>query len=135
MATRISTRLTPRAGRRFAFTVGGAFLVLAGLTWWRNHPWVSTVFGSLGGALALAGLLVPTHLGPVERAWMALAHAISRVTTPIVLAVMYFMVLTPAGLLRRTFADNSLVHQETTGGFWKRRPEGSRRSASMERQF
>jgi saxitoxin biosynthesis operon SxtJ-like protein len=135
MATRIPTRLTPREGRRFGLTVGGAFLVLAGVSWWRGHLVASAVLGSIGGALMVAGLVLPTHLGPVERGWMALAHAISRVTTPIVMAVMYFVVLTPAGLLRRTFAQNPLTHAETTSGFWKTRPANARRSASMERQF
>jgi hypothetical protein len=93
------------------------------------------VFGTLAGVLILAGLLIPTHLGPVERAWMALAHAISRVTTPVVMAVMYFVVLTPVGLLRRAFGGNSLRHAESASGFWKERPAGARRSASMERQF
>ena len=34
------------------------------------------------GSSSLAALVAPTALGPVERAWMGLAHAISRVTTP-----------------------------------------------------
>ena len=135
MAARVPTRLTVAQGRRFGLTVGGAFAVLAAITWWRGHPWLMNGFGTLGGLLILAGLIVPTYLGPVERAWMALAHAISRVTTPIVMAVMYFVVLTPVGLLRRSVAGNSLMHAETATGFWKPRPAGSRRSASMERQF
>lgn len=135
MATRVSARLTPKEGRRFGLTVGAAFLVLAGLMWWRAHPLAAAVVGAIGGGLAVAGLILPTHLGPVERAWMALAHAISRVTTPIVMAVMYFVVLTPVGLLRRIFARNPLVHEEGMSGFWKSRPVKARRSASMERQF
>lgn len=135
MATRIPARLTRQQGRRFGLTVGGAFLVLAGVTWWRDHLTVSTVFATLGAALALGGLVLPTHLGPVERAWMRLAHAISRVTTPIVMAVMYFVVLTPVGLLRRAAARNPLVHAETPAGFWKERPPERRRTLSMERQF
>ena len=64
------------------------------------------MLGALGGALALAGLVVPRDLGPVERAWMGLAHPISKVTTPIFMGVMYFLVLTPirgrcAGLRRQ----------------------------------
>jgi hypothetical protein len=135
MAARVSARLTAREGRRFGLTVGGAFLFFAGITWWRGHETATMVLGALGGALALAGLVLPTHLGPVERAWMALAHAISRVTTPIVMAVMYFVVLTPVGLLRRRFASNPVQHQEGPAGFWKQRPVGSRRSGSLERQF
>ena len=135
MAARIPARLNARDGRRFGLTVGGAFLLFAGITWWRGHETATIVLGSLGGALALAGLIVPTHLGPVERGWMALAHAISRVTTPIVMAVMYFVVITPSAVLRRTFGGNPLVHADEAAGFWKQRPADARRSKSMERQF
>ncbi len=135
MAVRVPARLTAREGRRFAVTVGGAFLVVAAVVWWRGHEPVATVICAIGATLALAGLIVPTHLGPVERAWMRLAHAISRVTTPIVMAAMYFLVLTPVGVARRALAGNPLAHGSTETGFWKQRPEGRRRTGSMERQF
>lgn len=135
MATGIRARLTPVEGRRFGLTVGGAFLILAGVMWLYERWLAAAVLASLGSILAVAGLILPTHLGPVEHAWMALAHAISRVTTPAVMAVMYFVVLTPLGVLRRMAARNPLVHDRTAGGFWKERPPGARRSASMERQF
>ena len=135
MAIRVPARLTAREGRRFGLTVGGAFLVLAAAAWWRGNGAAASVTGTVGTTLALAGLVVPAHLGPVQRAWMRLAQAISRVTTPIVMAAMYFLVLTPVGVARRAFAGNPLVHQATDTGYWKQRPEGRRRTGSMERQF
>ena len=135
MAKGIPARLTSREGRRFGLTVGGAFLVLAGVALWREHALSASLLGTIGGTLALAGLLMPAHLGPVNQAWMALAHAISRVTTPIVMGAMYFLVLTPFGLVRRMFGHNSLVHAQTATGFWKDRRAEGRRRTGMERQF
>ena len=135
MATRVPAGLTARAGRRFAFTVGAAFLALGGIGVWRGGGIATTVFLGAGTVLGLAGLVAPTYLGPVERAWMGLAHAISKVTTPIVMGVMYLVVLTPVGLLRRRLGGNPLVHRERGGGYWQARPEGARRSRSLERQF
>ena len=135
MATRVRARLTAAAGRRFGLTVGIAFLVFGAIAWWRAHPTMSTVLAALGGSLAIAGLVIPTLLGPVERAWMGLAHLISKVTTPIVMGVMYLGVLLPVGLLRRGLGGNPLVHARQGQGFWRPRPEGARRSASMQRQF
>jgi hypothetical protein len=127
--------LTAGEGRRFGLTVGGAFLVLAAIGWWRGGGIMTVVFAGLGALLAIAGLVIPTHLGPVERAWMGLAHAISKVTTPIVMGVMYLVVLTPIGVIRRALGGNPLVHENHDGSFWKARPEGKRRSSSLERQF
>lgn len=129
-------RMTAAAGRKFGFTVGIAFLVFAAIAWWRGHPTLTMVLGALGGSLTLAGLVLPTYLGPVERGWMRLAHAISKVTTPIVMGVMYLVVIAPVGVLRRAFGGNPLSHTAPPeGGFWHHRPAGSRRSRSMRRQF
>lgn len=134
MATGLPARLTSAQGRRFGLTVGAAFLLFAGISWWRGHPTSTTVLGALGGGLVLAGLVIPTYLGPVERAWMKLAHVISKVTTPIVMGVMYLVVLTPVGLLRRALGGNPMVHRQHETGYWKTRPEGQR-SGNLTRQF
>jgi hypothetical protein len=134
MAAGVPARLTAAQGRRFGLTVGGAFLVLAAIAWWRGHPTSTQVLGWLGAVLSAAGLLLPTWLGPVERAWMRLAHLISKVTTPIVMAVMYLLVLTPIGLLRRTFGGNPIVHSPHDESYWRPRPEG-RRAGNLTRQF
>jgi len=135
MAEGIHARLTAAQGRRFGLTLGAAFLVLAGILWWRDLSMASRLLAVAGAALAIAGLLVPTHLGPVERAWMALAHAISKVTTPIVMGLMYLLVVTPIGFLRRAFGGNPLVHAEHQKSYWHGRPEGARRSKNLARQF
>jgi uncharacterized membrane protein len=135
VAARIPARLTAAEGRRFGTTVGGAFLVLAGILWWRGRPIVAGVLAALGGVFVLGGLVIPTYLGPVERAWMRMAHLISKVTTPIFMAVMYFVVITPTALLRRTLGSNPLVHRPNQQGYWQPRVGEARRSAGMERQF
>ena len=134
MAGGVPARLTAAQGRRFGFTVGIAFLVFAGIAYWRGHPQTSTVLGALGGTLCVAGLLIPTYLGPVERGWMKLAHLISKVTTPIVMGVMYMVVLTPIGFIRRTLGGNPMVHPLHNQSFWQSRPEG-KRAGDLTRQF
>ena len=94
----IRARLTRSEGRRFAFPVGLAFLAVASITLWRGHQSASLVLGGLAVALLLAGALIPTRLGPVYRGWMGLALVISKVTTPIFLGVVYFLVITPSEL-------------------------------------
>jgi hypothetical protein len=118
LAQRVPARLTAREGRRFAYPVGAAFLVLAALSAWRGHHVPPRVFGALGGALLLAGLVMPRRLGPVYRTWMGFGHAMSRITSPIVLGIVYFLILTPSGLLMRALRRNPLRHRERDGGFW-----------------
>jgi hypothetical protein len=113
--------------------VGGAFLVLAAVLWWRGQGLAPTIAATLGTALVAGGLLVPGRLGPVYRGWMGLAVLLSKVTTPVFLGVVYFGVITPMGLARRWVGRNPLVHMSNGAGFWKSRPSGER--SSLEHQF
>ena len=135
MAERISARLSPASqGRKFGLTVGTAFLLLAGVAYWRGSLKTATVLGSIGAALLLGALVAPAQLLPVERAWMGLAHAISKVTTPILMGVLYFAFFTLIGWVRRATGRNSLIRTKTAGSFWVDRPATQRRG-DLERQF
>lgn len=123
MAQRIPARLTAAEGRKFALTVGTAFLVLAGIAWWRSHPVMWRLLGGLGAVLWVAGLTVPSRLGGVYRFWMGLAHAISRVTTPIFLGIVYFLVMMPVGLVMRAFGRNPVKHEAKGDSYWAPRTE------------
>lgn len=124
---------TAAAGRKFGLTVGGAFVVLSIIGRWRGHPTTFLVLGTLGVLLIVAALVVPAMLGPVDRGWMKIAGLISKVTTPIFMGVVYFLILTPTGLLRRMFAGSALVHKSGPAGFWKDRTQSPH--SSLDRQF
>ena len=143
LAARVPARLSPAPGaaftaadgRRFGLTVGGAFLAIAAFFWWRDHPTRAAVVAALGGALALAGLAIPARLGPVFRGWMRFGHAISRVTTPIFLGIVYFLVILPFGVVRRALGKNALTRAQTAAGYWvSRNPIPGPRS-DLRRQF
>jgi hypothetical protein len=134
MANRVPARLSPREGRRFTLTLTPAFLVLAGILHWRGATTVAVGLAAVAGALLLAGVLIPGRLGPVQRAWMAFAIAISHVTTPIVVSLIFFLVILPTGLLTRLFGHRPLVHDDRKGSYWVARPVNARCS-DLRRQF
>ena len=133
MAEGSPARLTAPEGRKFAFTLAAAFGGLAAVLWWRERRTLATALAGLAVALALAGLLLPGRLGPVHRTWMGFAHALSRVTTPIFMGVVYFLVITPAGLLRRLFGSNTVRSAPGTASGWVDRRATPR--GDLTRQF
>jgi hypothetical protein len=135
LAHPVSARLTPAELRRFGLVVGAAFLVLGGIIRWRGMPPTSLVLWSIGAALILSGLLIPGRLGPVYRAWMGLALLISRVTTPIIMGVLYFLIITPLGLILRATGHRPLTHGAEGKPVWITREGDDRRRKDMERQF
>jgi hypothetical protein len=125
--------LSAAEGRRFAFTLAGAFAVLGAVAWWRGWPTVAPTLLVLATTLAVAGIALPERLGPVERVWMGLAHALSRVTTPIFMGLVYYVVLTPTGVLRRTLGKTPLLAARGKPSCWVDRRESSR--GDLTRQF
>jgi hypothetical protein len=135
MAEGIPARLTRSEARRFGLTVGAAFLALAALLWWRGRVPAATIAGALGAVLVLAGVILPGALPPVHRMWMAGAQAMSKVTTPVFLAIVYFGVLTPIGLARRLFGRSPIDSKRRNGSLWVDRVVQCRTPADMEHQF
>ena len=133
MAASGPARLTPAEGRKFGLTLAAAFGVLAAITWWRGREYAPIVLGTVAGLFLLGGVLVPSRLGPVQRGWMGMAHAISKVTTPIFMGVVYFLVITPAGLLRRLFGNNAVRSAPGKASGWVDRRTTPR--GDLTRQF
>lgn len=133
MKTSSSTEFTARDGRRFGVQVGIAFAVLGALLLWRERVVLAAIGGTLSALLILGGLAVPARLGPIHRGWMAVALAISKVTTPIFMAAVYYLVLTPTGLLMRAVGRNPLRRSGDAGTDWVWRERGDR--GDMRRQF
>ena len=134
MATGIPARLTPAEGRKFGLLVGGAFALVGLILWRRGHAAAAGTSVALGAVLLAGGLVVPARLGPVYRAWMSLALTISKVTTPVFMTLLYFLVLTPAGLVARLAGHRPLGPPRDSATYWRARPEGQSRGA-MDHQF
>ena len=86
--------------REFGLVTGAIVAVLFGLFFpWlleRSFPlWPWAVFGVLGAW----ALLAPLSLRPVYRAWMRLGLLLSKITTPIVMGLVFYAVITPFALV------------------------------------
>ena len=119
-----------REGRIFALTLAGGFLAVALLAMRKGRDRVEDAALALSAIGVLAALLIPGRLGPVRRAWMKLGEAIGHVTTPIIMAILYYLVVTPIAIVRR------LARQKVpaTESGWRQRPPLPPRER-MERQF
>ncbi len=51
------------------------------------------------------------------------------------MGVVYFVVLTPVGLLRRAFGHNAIVRNAANGSYWVDRRAEAAQKTGMERQF
>ena len=135
MAARAPARLSRAEGRAFGLQVGASFLALAAIAAWRGRVASPHVLGALGASLVLGGLLAPARMAPVRAGWMRLALAISKVTTPVVMTLVYLLVFTPMAALMRLAGRDPLARRRPRGASrWVVRAADEQRS-DLERQF
>jgi len=119
--------------RKFGVTVGLAFMALAAVVFWRESDSVLwKIFGTIGAALIVAGLIIPAQLQVVYRGWMKFALLLSKVTTPLFMGIVYFGLFLFTGLIRRAMGKNAMETREVNGSYWSARDV---RRANLERQF
>jgi hypothetical protein len=104
------------------------------LVWWRGQPIAGQLCWAIGAALILFGLVLPDALRPVYRVWMGLALALSKVTTPVFLGIVYFGILTPIGVVRRLFRHDALTTHRGAASSWVSRRAATEPS-TMKHQF
>jgi hypothetical protein len=122
--------------RRFGLTVGGVFLLLAAVLFWRTKP-LWPFCGGLGAALAGLGLAWPAALAPVERIWMTVARAMGWVMTRVILTLLFCLIFTPAGLILRLLGKDplGLRFPGNTASYWQARTDYDGAPERMEKMF
>jgi hypothetical protein len=108
-----SRRPPPNAAevRRLGAVFLAASVLLFALSAWKaragHWPWQTAAAG-LFAILGLLCLGLGKRASGIHRAWTALGDALGRIVSPVVLAILYFLVVTPFGLLSRLRRSDAL---------------------------
>jgi hypothetical protein len=118
----------------FALAAGLAVLGLWPLLVRRPVRWWAL---AVSGALAAVGLLRPSVLSPVRWLLTRLALAVSAVLSALVATLLFYLVVTPIGFLRRRHGRDPLGLRFDAGAasYWKQRDPPGPAPDTMPRQF
>lgn len=122
--------------RKFGLMVGGVFAVLGGLFLWRAKAYYP-YFLWPGGGLVLLGAVLPRALKWIYIVWMSLAFVLGFVMAHVILTLMFYLVLTPIGLVARLCGQDflSLKLNRAAKSYWIPRDPKPKSPADYERQF
>jgi hypothetical protein len=95
------------SNRTLGLVFAAVFLIIAvfplffggALRWWSI---------AIAAAFALAALLFPRILTPLNRAWTRFGLLLHKIVSPIVLGFLFYIVVTPLGLLMRLLGKDPL---------------------------
>jgi cell division protein FtsW (lipid II flippase) len=129
-------RIQGPSDRSFGFVMA-AFFVLLGLAPLRHHLPVRIWSLALALVFLVFALLRPAVLAPLNKAWMALGLLLSRVVTPVVIGLMFYLVFTPVGFLYRLLGRDPLhlKFSNGTSSYWIKRDPPGPLSEEMVNQF
>lgn len=82
----------------------------------------------------ILGLLNSKILTPFNRAWIKLGEILGLIIAPVIMALVYFIVLTPVSLIVRLFGKDllGLKFLKKKDSYWIRR---NKKRLSMKKQF
>jgi len=102
----------PRAGRselrKFGLLLATVGAIAAGVAWYREAvPAAHWALGIAACLLALA-LAWPSSLRPLHKVWMLLARTLGFVNSHLLLALVFYLVFTPTGMVMRLSGRDAL---------------------------
>ena len=83
----------------------------------------------------ILGILNSKILSPLNKAWIKLGEILGRIVAPVVMAIVYFIILTPISLLVRLFGKDLIgmkFSNDIKKSYWIKRKKNL---GSMNKQF
>ena len=91
---------------------------------------------SIAFIFLVLGLLNSKILSPLNKAWIKLGEILGRIVAPVVMAIVYFIILTPISLLVRLFGKDLIGMKFSNDiknkSYWIKRKKNL---GSMDKQF
>lgn len=94
----------------------------------------SLIFLTLAIIFLILGLINSSLLTPLNKYWIRFGELLGKIIAPIVMAVVYFMILTPLSLLIRIFGKDllNIKFSNKQSSYWIKR---NKSLGSMKKQF
>ncbi len=107
--------------RQFGYLFAAVFTIIAFWPLWPlrapNPYWL----GGAGAWLA-AALICPRLLAPLYKSWMKFGHVLGWINARIILGLVFFVLVTPTGLVMRLFGKDPLrMRTKKSASYWIRR--------------
>lgn len=122
--------------QKFGLTIGTVLLIISALMFYYSTE-LRLHFGIAGLIVIVSGYLFPKILLPFQKVWMGLALILGFVMSRLILTLLFYLVITPIGLIARLakkdFLDLSI--DNTKKSYWNYREQKEYKKIDSERQF
>jgi hypothetical protein len=131
----VKSKGLPNPERSFGVSVGGVLCLIAAVLVWRHRLGRAEIVGSAGAMLLVLGLSAPRLLKVPSALWWRFSRALGHVNARILLSVLFFLVLTPLGLVWRVTGRDPLFRRRERWPGWSPYPARYRDPQHYSRMF
>ena len=132
----INQNVRNRQGKDFGITIGVILIAIALLAFVLKGNWLPQLFIP-GIILCLLALIYPPILFPLAFIWLKIGWLLSKIVNPIVLAILFFLIITPYAFLLKVFGKKflNLTIEKNKESYWGSYGQGNRGKTGFKRQF
>lgn len=115
----------------------GVVLILVSLLLWYLGKTSFIYFSIIGGLFVIFAFIAIPILRPFHKLWMRLALAMGFVMSRVILTLLYYLVLTPIGLLAKIVGKKfmPLGFDKNAQTYWEKRENAAKQQIDYDRQF
>ena len=122
--------------KKFGITMGIILTIIGFSLLWKKNNYFEYFF-FLAAAFFVSGLILPSVLKPVYKAWMALSVVMGFIMTRIIMVIIFYLIVTPlrlvASMAGKEFLDMKI--DKSVKSYWIVREKTQRVKSDYERQF
>lgn len=91
----------------------------------------------VAAVFAVLAYLCPSLLAPLNRVWFLFGLLLHKIISPVVMAIVFFLTVTPIGLIMRLMGKDPLNQSfdQSSESYWIVVPETKKAESSMRNQF
>ena len=119
--------------KNFGFLIGGILVIISLFLIWKDIASYKIIM-PIGVIFILFGKFLPTILKPIYLAWMTFAVILGWIMTRVILAILFYLIVTPIGLIGRIFGAKylNLSWNDNVKSYWDKR---DKTVSDIEKQF
>ncbi len=123
--------------RTFGLGLAVILSLFALLNFYKGHLTTASVLSVLGVISVTLALLCPTLLKPVYIVFMKIAHVLGWVNTRILLGIIFYIIMTPIGVIMKVFGKDLLDRkiEPARKSYWIINEEGTVDKSRYEKQY
>jgi hypothetical protein len=124
------------SNKKFGLFFSAIFVLIAVYVYLKFRVEFAVFALTISTLFAIAAFLTPQILSPLNRLWFCLGLLLGKIVSPIVLALIFFVLITPVSLVTRLFGRDELkIKKRTVESYWVDRLPPGPPSESFKNQY